>query len=169
MAATYRALSLATAVGTNKSMLGILNTASQTLRIWRVWVYPNVTAVTGIPIRFGLRLLSNLTAGSAVTPIKLDTNSANLSGVTCVTGGTATATATFFSFMMSSEELTVSSATNQALGALVPFSLVWDTGYGDTNVEPITLLQNQGFDVVIEGGNGTLAGNFDIKIEFTIG
>lgn len=168
MAATYRANALAITVAASKSMLGIRNTAVQTVKITRIWIYPNTVAVAGVMIRFGLRLLSNLTVGTAVTPIKYDTNSANIANLTCVTGGTATATSTITSFMCSSEEVVVSGVTNQQLQTLVPYSLFWDMGYGETNIEPVTLLQNEGFDLVVEGANGTIAGSFDIKFEFTI-
>jgi hypothetical protein len=158
-----------TVIANGKSMLAIANThASRLVKIWRVWIYPNTTAVTGVMINFALRRFTTLSAGSTVTPIAH--NSANtsfdLTNVTVVTGATITSPTVFFDYSVSSEEVIVSGATNNSLLAFFPFALAWDTGVGDSRVDPITLRQNEGFD--IQCVTNSSAGNFDCIVEFTV-
>ncbi len=175
MAKTYTANSYniavpaGTAIANGKSMLAIANThASRLVKIYRVWIYPNTTAVTGIMVNFNLRRFTTLSAGSTVTPVAHDTAnvSVDLTNVTVVTGATITSPTVIFDYMVSSEEPLVSGAANNNLLCFYPFALGWDNGVGDSNVEPITLRQNEGFDIYC--GTNSTAGNFDCIIEFTV-
>lgn len=157
-----------TVIANGKSMLGIINAhATRLVKIWRVWVYPNTTAVTGIMVNFALRRLATLTAGTAVTPVAHDTANASfdLTSITTVTGGTAGTPTVIFDWMVSSEEPLVSGSTNNNLLCFYPFALAWET-VGDSSIEPIILRQNQGFD--IQCVTNSAAGNFDCIIEFTV-
>src|SRR5574343_1185249 len=175
MAKTYTANSYnisvpaGTTVANDKSMLGILNAhATNLVKVWRIWVYPNSTAVTGASMnQFAIRRLTALTAGTAVTAIAHDSANAtkDLTSVTIVTGGTATASGIYFDWFMSSDEPAVSSATNDEIYCLYPFALGLDLT-GDSNIEPIVLRQNQGLDV--QSSLNLTVGNYDIIIEFTV-
>lgn len=161
-----------TTIANAKSMLGIINAhATRLVKIWRVWVVPSptvpVSAVTGIMVNFALRRLATLTAGTAVTPVAHDTanTSVDLTSITTVTGGTAGTPTVIFDWMLSSEEIVVSGATNNNIACFYPLALAWDTT-GDSSIEPITLRQNQGFD--IQCVTNSTAGNFDCIIEFTV-
>lgn len=175
MAKTYTANSYniavpaGTVIGNGKSMLAIANThASRLVKVYRVWVYPNTTAVTGVMINFALRRFTTLSGGATVTPIAHDTANAtfDLTSVAAVTAATITSPTTIFDWMVSSEEPVVSGATNNSLLCFYPFALAWDCGVGDSNVEPITLRQNEGCDIVCV--TNSVAGNFDCIIEFTV-
>ncbi len=175
MAKTYTANSYnigtpaGTAIANGKSMLAIANThASRLVKIWRVWVYPNTTAVTGIMVNFALRRFTTLTAGTAVTAHAHDTANVafDLTNISVVTGATITSPTVIYDWSVSSEEPLVSGATNNNLLCFYPFALAWDNGVGDSNVEPITLRQNQGCDV--QCVTNSTAGNFDVIIEFTV-
>lgn len=175
MAKTYTANSYnigtpaGTTIGNGKSLLGIFNAhASNIVKVWRVWMYPNTTAVTGVMIDVSLRLLSNLTSGTAVTAHAHNTanTSKDLTSITIVTNGTATASATIASYLIVTEEPVVSGAVNQNLMCFMPFSQLWDNGIGDDNVQPITLRQNEGLD--LQCVTNSVAGNFDVIFEFTV-
>lgn len=158
-----------TVIANGKSMLAIANThASRIVRVYRVWVYPGTTAVTGVMINFALRRFTTLSAGTAVTAISHDSAnvSVDLTSITTVTGATITSPTTIFDWSVSSEEPTVSGATNNHLLCFYPFALAWDVGVGDSNVEPITLRQNQGCDV--QCVTNSAAGNFNVIMEFTV-
>jgi len=158
-----------TTCGNGKSMLGILNGhGSNIIKIWRVWLYPNTTAVTGVTMEFALRFLSALSSGTAVTAVAHNTANVakDLTSITIVTGGTATATNTVASFLVSSEEPLVSGAVNQNLQCFYPFAILWDNGVGDSNVQPLTLRNGQGLD--LQCTTNSVAGNFDVIFEITV-
>lgn len=160
-----------TTIANGKSMLAIANThASNIVKVWRAWVYPSatITSVTGIMVNFALRRFTTLASGSAVTAVAHNTANAakDLTNISVVTGATITSPTTIFDWFVSSEELTVSGATNNHLLAFYPFALAWDVGVGDSNVEPIILRQNQGCD--IQCVTNSTAGNFDCIMEFTV-
>jgi hypothetical protein len=83
MAATYR--SVATGVAFNasaRSLLKVFNASGSgvIVRVYRIWVLNNQTAaVTGVQPRIDIvRVTTNPSGGVSNTPIKHDTNSANL-------------------------------------------------------------------------------------------
>jgi hypothetical protein len=171
MAKTYTASAIGVAFASNKSLLGILNAhASRKVRIYRVWVLNNQTAaVTGVLTSMSVRKLSALTGGTAVTPVQHNTGNAavDLTSVTCVTNGTATQTGdnALRVVMWSGDEPAVSSASSDEFQCIVPLMCIWDST-GDSNIEPITLNQNEGVHVVQPGSNAV--GILDVFIEFTV-
>jgi hypothetical protein len=159
----------ATTIANNKSMAAIANThASRLVKVWRIWAYPNATTVTGVMVNFQVRRFTTLSGGTAITPIAHDTAnvSVDLTNVTTVTNATITSPTVLFGCMFSSEEVTVSGATNNHLLSFYPFCLIWDAGVGDSSVEPITLRQNEGCDLLC--ATNSSAGNFDVIMEFTV-
>lgn len=158
-----------TTVASAKSMLGIINAhATNLVKVWRIWVYPNSTSVNGTAMnQFAVRRLTALTAGTAVTPVAHDTanTTKDLTSITTVTGGTATPSGIYFDWFMSSDEPAVSSATNDEIVCMYPFALGLDLT-GDNNNTAIVLRQNQGLDVACP--LALTIGNYDIIIEFTV-
>lgn len=171
MAKTYTAAALGIAFASNKSLLGILNAhASRKVKIYRIWLLNNQTsAVTGVITTMTIRKLSALTGGTAVTPVAHDTSntSVDLTSITCVTNGTATNTSdtALRQILWSGDEPAVSSATSDELQCIVPLMCVWDST-GDSNIEPITLNQNEGLSITQPGSNAV--GILDLFIEFTV-
>jgi hypothetical protein len=171
MAKTYTASAIGVTFASNKSLLGLLNAhATRKVKIYRAWTLNNQTsAVTGVLTSMSLRMLSNLTAGTAVTPVAHDTGNigVDLTSVTCVSGGTATQTAgnALRVWMWSGDEPSVSSATNDEFQCLVPLNCIWDST-GDSNIEPITLNTNEGVHIVQPGANAV--GIVDVFLEFTV-
>lgn len=92
--ATFTAISLATAIGTNKSMLSVFNPTASTkiLKLREVYLRNSqTTAVTGVVAQFNLYRWAHTTAptgGTAITPAKHDTADALGAGVDVRTGGT---------------------------------------------------------------------------------
>lgn len=171
MAKTYTASAIGVAFASNKSLLGILNAhPTRKVRIYRVWTLNNQTAaVTGVLTSMSLRMLSALTGGTAVTPVSHDSANVafDLTSVTTVTNGTATQTAgnALRVWMWSGDEPAVSSATSDEFQCLVPLNCIWDST-GDSNIEPITLNQNEGAHIVQPGANAV--GIVDVFAEFTV-
>lgn len=172
MAETHTAAFLAVAFANNKSMAAIFNGvgSGRILRVYRVWVLNNQTAaVTGVLTTFSLRRSTAQSSGTAVTPVKHDTASANLPAqVLVATNATVTsATAdTLRNFVWSNDEPAVSSGTSDEFECVVPLNCIWDSDpSSSSNVEPITLREGFGLDVRHSGSSAV--GVCDIFIEFT--
>lgn len=171
MAKTYTASALGVAFASNKSLLGLFNAhATRKVRIYRVWMLNNqTTGVTGVLTSCALRKISALSGGTANTPVAHNTGntSVDLTSVSCISGGTFTNTADnqLRVWMWSGDEPAVSSATSDELQCIVPLMCIWDST-GDSNIEPITLNQNEGVHVLQPGSNAV--GVSDVFIEFTV-
>jgi hypothetical protein len=171
MAKTYTSAAIGVAFASNKSLLGLFNAhASRALKLYRVWMLNNQTAaVTGVLSSCAIRRISALSGGTAITPVAHDTSNTgvDLTSVTCNTNGAFTNTADnqFRIWMWSTDEPAVSSATSDELQCIVPLACVWDST-GDTNIEPLTSMQNQGVHILQPGSN--TVGIVDVFAEFTI-
>lgn len=170
MAKTYTAYFPSIACANGKSMAAIANThASRLVKVYRAWIYPNTSAVTGVLVDFIIRRFTTLSGGTSITPVAHDTGntSFDLTSIAAVHNSTITSpSAIAGNIFFSSEEPVVTGAVSQNLLCLYPFAEVWNAGVGDSNVDPIVLRQNQGFDILCN--TNTTAGNWDIIIEFTV-
>jgi len=173
MAETWQLNAREIAPGNGKSMLGILNGAGsgKVIRVYRMWMLNNFI---GVPyswdrLNLEIRAITGLTVGSgaAVTPVKHDTANAALdANVVMFTGGTVSGeSATLIRLLGWSEnELTVG-ASIDAVEALIPLGVIWDTGYGSTVLQPLTLREGEG--VHIKCTTDLTVGTMDIRMEFT--
>jgi len=169
MADTWRATAQGVAFASGKSMLDIFNAtgSSRVLRVRRAYQFNNgLTLVTGVLTNMRLYRTSAASAGTAVTPVAHDTgNTALHANITAGHNRTVTDGDLFRQYIWSNDEPTVSAATMDEWELLVPFAEVWNAGYGDSNVQPITLRENQGFHIKNQGS--TAVGTNDFEIEFT--
>jgi hypothetical protein len=171
MAATFTAYYSGIAFAATKNMAAVLNGhASEVLKIRRVGILNSQTAnVTGVLCSIEMRGYFaggvNLTAPTAVTPTSHDTTNAAPTTATYGHAGTIAGTATTFRrIFWSSDEAAISAATLDELETLVPLNIIMDAGYGDSNVQPLTLRQTQMAMVYNISG---AAGLLDTWIEFT--
>ena len=169
MAATWRATSGAVAYANAKDMLNVFNNTSSTriIRAYRAYWFNNGTAaVSGVITTAQCRRITAASAGTAVTPVKHDTNSSALNAnTTCGTNQTVTGSDIFRRFLFVNEEPVVGGTTQANWLTLIPFAEVWNAGYSDTNVEPIVCRATQGFEL-FHSGSSTV-GTADLEIEFT--
>lgn len=170
MAETWHVASTGITFASAKSMIDLFNTdATKINRVYRCWCLNNQgSAVTGVLTAMRINRLTTgaPSGGSTLTPVAHDTNNASLAaGTTAGTGRTPTRGSMFRQFYWSNDEPAVSGATMDEMEVLVPLGLVWDSGYGDSNVDPITCRQNFGFEVQQSGSSAV--GTMDIDYEFT--
>lgn len=172
MANTWRATAQGTAWGNGKSMHDLFNTSSSAryIRIYRAYLFNNGTsAVTGVLTEVRVtRLTTSISGGSTVTPVAHDTsNSALDANTTSGVGRTVTTGSIFRQLQYSNDEPAVSANTMDEWELLVPFAEIWNAGYGDSNVQPITCRgsQNEGFQILNQGA--TAVGSASTEIEFT--
>jgi hypothetical protein len=169
MAATWRATGGAIAYASAKDMLDVFN-ATGTARVIRAyrcyWFNNGTTAVTGVITTGQVRRITAASAGTAVTPVKHDSNSSALdANTTCGTNRTVTGSDIFRRFLFVNEEPVVAGTTQANWLTLVPFAEIWNAGYGDTNVEPITCRAAEGVQL-FHSGSSTVS-TADLEIEFT--
>ena len=169
MAATWRATAGAIAYASGKDMLDVFNATgtAAVVRAYRCYWFNNGTgAVTGVITTAQVRRITAASSGTAVTPVKHDTNSSALdANTTCGTNRTVTGTDIFRRFLFVNEEPVVGGTTQANWLTLVPFAEIWNAGYGDTNVEPIVCRAAEGVQL-FHSGSSTV-GTADLEIEFT--
>lgn len=155
-----------------KYMLSIFNGvgSGKIVRVYRIWVLNNQSvAVTGVFPVYDIRRITAQSGVTAVAPVPYDTASTAIPAqITCGTVGTITMTDVFRRFVFSSDEPRTNAALSQdEIEAIPALSLIWDAGYGDSNVESIVC--REGYGVVIYcAGIASAAGIVDILIEFTV-
>lgn len=171
MAQTFTAYYSGIAFAASKNMGAVLNShASEILRIRRVGLLNAQTAgVTGVLCQLEMRGYfagsPGLTAPTAVTPTSHDTTNTAPTTATYGHAGTIAGTAsTFRRVFWSSDEAAISTATMDELETFVPLNIIFDAGYGDSNVQPLTLRQNQ---MALVFNTTGAAGLLDTWIEFT--
>lgn len=171
MAQTFTAYYAGVTFAASKNMGAVLNThATEILRIRRVGLLNAQTAaVTGVICQLEMRGYfagsPGLTAPTAVTPTSHDSTNTAPASATYGHAGTIAGTATTFRRVFwSSDEAAISTGTLDELETIVPLNIIFDAGYGDSNVQPLTLRQNQMALVFNVTG---AAGLLDTWIEFT--
>lgn len=170
MADTWTLYNQGITFAATKNMAAILNGGSNVLRIARVGLLNSQTgAVTGVACFMELRwypATATLTTPTSVTPVAHDSTNAALSSVTAGNSGTAggSTPVTLRRIFWSSDEPAISSATSDELETYVPLNVIWDAGYGDTDVQKLAVRQNQ--MVTVHNTTGA-AGLLDSWIEFT--
>jgi hypothetical protein len=169
MAATWRATGGAIAYASSKDMLNVFNgtSSARIIRVYRCYWFNNGTAaVTGVLTTAQVRRITAASGGTAVTPVKHDTDSSALNAnTTCGTNQTTTGSDIFRRFLFVNEEPIVGGTTQANWLTLVPFAEIWNAGYGDTNVEPVTCRATQGLQLFHSGSSAV--GTADLEIEFT--
>jgi hypothetical protein len=169
MAATFQAAAQAIAFASAKSMIDVFNAtgSGRKIRIYRFCMLNNQTgAVTGVVTLCQVRLITTASAGTAVTPVKHNSGDSNLNAnTTAGTNRTVTQSSIVRQFAWSSDEPTVGTGTWDELECVVPLNYVWDSGYGDSNVEPLLCNDTQGWNIQQPGANAV--GTVDADIEFT--
>jgi hypothetical protein len=171
MAMTFTSYNSGISFAASKVMGGIYNRhASEILKIRRVGLLNGQTAaVTGVLCNLEMRLTTGTpTWTTPVAGVLTSHDSTNTAPTTydqgnsgTFSGGTSTA---LRRTNWSSDEAAVSAATMDELECFVPLNIIFDAGYGDTNVQPLTLNQNQMAHVFNVSG---AAGLLDVWLEFT--
>jgi hypothetical protein len=177
MAATFMVQTTAQATASARIYFYMRNTdATLITRIRRVWVRNTFTGVafTGGMNMIQLSLETGApSGGTAQTPRPYDTTLNTLTGLTATAYSTAitgtTQGAVIRQFLVGNDERTAKYNTAPTIDDFwgeYPFQCVWDSGYGDSNIQPLTLRQNEGFSIrnttVVAAGGG-----LDFVVEFT--
>lgn len=169
MAQTWTAYFPGIAFAATKNMAAVLNGhATELIKIRRIGLLNSQTAaVTGVLCSIEIRKYTGatLTGSTAVTPVTHDSTNTGPTTITVGHAGTIGGTPlTLRRIFWSSDEAAISTATSDELETYVPLNIVFDAGYGDSNVQPLTLRQNEMAMVYNVSG---AAGLLDCWIEYT--
>jgi hypothetical protein len=167
MAATYTWNQKNLVFAANKCMASIFNGGASpvTVKLYRIYVLNNqYSAVTGVLTNLEIRKLSDATGGTTVTASPHDTTNTLNANVLCATNAVVTPTDLYRRVLWSTDEPAVGAMTVDEFQCMLPFGCVWSMGYGDANVEPITLAAGEGVGII---NTGSSVGTCDIIMEFT--
>lgn len=168
---TWQSATQAVTYAAAKHMIDVFNATTSTryIRIYRAYLFNNQTAaITGVLNTLKVNILStSVAAGTTITPVAMDSTNASLNANT--TSGfnrTTTIGSTIRQLVHSPDEPTVTTLDWDALGTLVPFAEVWNSGYGDANIQPVTCRasENRGFSI---SSVTQTVGTADLEILFT--
>lgn len=179
MAATYTTHSQAITWAAGKNMYAIVNHtgSGQTVDIYRIWMNSMNTSTTtgGIALveLWACTSVSSFTSGAAQTFVKHDTSSGAVDALIKANAGTTTSltkNTMIKRFIRYTEEFAVSDNSLEGLNAnFFPITYLWDSGYGDSNIQPLRLREGEGIVLFTPAaGGGTYAGSTDITVEMTI-
>lgn len=164
----------------SKNMLAISNAAAsgKLIKIYRVWITnPTTGTVSGGMTGFLLGRCNAIHSGGTATNFLPHSSCVSAGAATPFTGisaatGATTITATmateFRRVFKASDELTASSGTLDEIENLLPWAVVWDTGYADTNVEPFVIRGGQCFLIRTDASPSNAVGGFTFHVELTI-
>lgn len=153
----------------SKNMWGILNGGARVLRVARLGLLNNQTAgVTGVACLMEIRKNAATTTWTptAVAPVAHDSTNSALVSVSAGHTGTIAggSSVTIRRIFWSSDEPSISTATSDELECFVPLNIIWDAGYGDIDVQKMTVRTGEAFTLFNVSG---AAGLVDAWGEFT--
>lgn len=169
------------AFASNKSMLAIVNLASSgvVVRVYRIWAVNNQTGAVATgpvtPIQVSRVTTSQTTeagiTGTAITAVAHDTSNTSITNkVGCYTNATTNMTvvsnSTLRRICLTVDEPATTVLTPDEFWCFPYIAEIFNTGYRDSNVEPITLRPGEGLEVRQPGANAL--GLFQFNAVFTV-
>lgn len=148
MAQTYTLSATGITLAANKCILGVFNGSGsgRIIRVYRVWAANNqVTAVTGVVGTIELRRTSTGSGGTAINPVKHDSNNENFPAQIVASSAQSVTTSSLFlrTFWSSDEPAAVTISLDEIM-TIPAFTKIWDVSYSDTNIQPIVCRENEG-------------------------
>jgi hypothetical protein len=171
MANTWHGAAQAVAYASAKNMIDIFNgsASAKLIKLYRMWIYNNGTAsVTGVLAALQIKRSSASSGGTSITPVAHNLGNTALDANTTVgTGRTVTSTSIFRQILWQNDEPTVTTLDMDALLTLVCFAEIWNSGYGDSNVEPLQCRASNAEGITLLQPGTNAVGTCDVEIEFT--
>ena len=173
MTATYHVLNQGVAFASAKSLTDIFQTSSgtNTIRLYRSFLFNNGTnTVPGVLTTIVLRHQNtNATGGTSTTIVKhKSSDSTPGAQISAGTNRTISAGVTVRRIVWSNDEPAVSTSTLDEWELLVPNCEIWNSGYGDSNVEPLTMVPSTAEGIDLQQSGSSAVGSCDVEFEFTI-
>lgn len=152
----------------NKSMISLWNASTKVIRLYRIFYYnTRYAAVTGATVLLNLEMLTSRTlAGTSANVVQHDTDDPALDASVYVETNALLnwEASPIQRFLVSTDELTAAEATIDCFHNVMPFGTLWDCGYEDAEVQPLTFRQDEGVHL---RAMSTTQGYGDFIFEFT--
>lgn len=168
MASTYVACAQQVPLSTNKNCIDIFNTAAsgKIIKVYRVWMENSqTTAVTGVISITELNRTTAASAGLPIVPVTFDSTNVALGTITAGSARTCTVGNLLRRWIWHTDEPAVIGGTFDELETLSHATVIWDSGFNDSTIQPITL--REGFGLAVRNVTSTV-GAADFFIEFTV-
>ena len=164
--------------GSAKNMFTVFNSSSSSryIRVYRIWIFNNniTTAVAGVLTQIQIKLSNSCSGGTAITPIPHNLGNSALNANTTVTHGATCGFPTdnlIRQFIWSNDEVALSTQDVpidiDSCECLIPVAQVWDLGYGDTSVKPLTFRPSYDEGICVYHPGTSTVGVIDAETEFT--
>lgn len=166
------------ATGSKLSIYNI-NASSRVIRVYRIWATnmvlngTTVTNGTTIPIIIQRLNTGTPTGGTAITPVAFDSTNESLASIAdCRTGFTAgasqVASSTYRQILITTDEPTAAALTPDEYWTFPLICEIFNSGYKDSNVEPIVLRPQEGIEVRLNPTAGPANTSFEFAAVFTV-
>jgi hypothetical protein len=147
-----------------------MNAGANTIKIRRIGVHNTEDgAVTGATksLRVVRYTSATWTGSTPIAPMAHDTTNSALASVTAGHGGTEGGTGPhiFRQIMFGADECAVGGITINEMAMLVPLGIVFDSGYGESEMQPLTLRATE--SCIVESLAATGTQDTDYWMEFT--
>lgn len=159
---TYQLWTGAVTFAANKHFLTLYNTGTEPIRIRKLFLQnTHTTAITGVGVQFRIgRVTAAPTGGTALTIVQHDTNDPAITGLTALTGATATVATTLFDWFTHNDEV---SPTNIMSIFQNSINIIPE----GPEIKEYTLRQNQG--LTIQNLTSTTVGSYGVLAVLTQG
>lgn len=144
-------------------------TGTHVVRVYNIWHFnASLVGVSGLFLTYSIR---RITGGPVMMPnlVPVPAHATDLlpKEVTCGSWRASTAGSVFRKYVRETDEWTRGSNNIMQWEFDVPMALVWDAGYGDMNIQPLTARAGEGIAVVQETASNTTTNTQDVEMEFT--
>lgn len=173
MASIYTTYSLGITITLNKSLISVFNNfgSGKILKIYNMSCLNNqVAAITNTTVnRFSLNRITGSSGGTSLLYVKHDTQQINIPADISLSTGSAVNVSSVLRNILWSGNYPISGTKSiNELETIVPLFKIWDTSYTETNVQPITLRENEGISLNTSIINEAVISTCDLFIEFTM-
>ena len=143
----------------NKVLLGFFNGvgSGRIVRLYRVWVLNNQTvAIAGALTTLELRRTTTGSGGTAITPVKHDSQSESFPAELVTSSNmSVTTTSLLMKSIWSADEPAQGTISIDELQTIPSLNMIFDTSYTDANVEPIVCREGYGVCLLTTVANAT--------------
>lgn len=165
----WRATTQQQLLANGKDLLDIFNYKSaRVYRVYRMWAFNNqYTAVSGVIGYLNVYRITGANGGYPIAPIPCDTlNYPISSDCTCGTNRSIALGSVFRRIPWSPEECLEYTTNWNTIMTIVAYAEIWNAGWADSHVEPLTIRSSQAEGYCIYSTT-TTAGVVDAELEFT--
>lgn len=169
---TYTVYTRGESLATNKSILAIWNPTSsgKVIRVYRIGLFNhNTISFSGSTSQMSIYTISSCSGGASKSFMSHDTNNPSIpgeTGILATSGGTVSDSTLLRRVFWSNDEAVANDSTSSGWQGLPILLTLWDVGYENTNIQPLTLTENTGIHIKCTAT--TTAGSISVWIEMTI-